>query len=652
MLRASLVFFALLSLSATNLAQSKVPSWLQQALSLNVPSYDKSVPAVALHDERQVTLQPDGKLIVTDYYAVKILNKDGKRSAILKAFYLSSATKVKEINAWLVKSDGSVTKYDKKDVIDIISDPDDVYNEGRVKVIDASDSAGIGDVFGYTVTTEEVPLFYQDVWMFQDRLPTLFSSYSLTLPKGWKAISLTFNYPSQIEPKVNGTVYTWQLRNLPPIPPEPSSPSIRNLAPKIAVNYMPDDGSQAVNKAFADWIDVSRWATSIFEPQLIVDDAIASKAKELTANAQTEFEKIKAIAKYVQNLQYISIDIGVAYGNGYKPRPSNLVLARGYGDCKDKSNLMRALLKAIKIDAYPVVIYSGDPTLVRKEWASPMVFNHCIIAIKVGDETKAETIIEHPKLGRLLLFDPTDPHTILGDLPDYLQGGYALIIAGSDGDLTKMPVTSLESNLLERNIEVTLLPDGTLKGKIIEKAKGQVSASFRREYKENSPQAYKKIIEGWLTQGTSGVTLENLKIQDNETVFQIEVDFVINGYAQSMLDRLLVFKPLIVGRKGKTPLTATERKTPLEINQVAIDETIIYELPNGFAIEELPEPLNLESHFGKYSIKLEPKENKLFLRKSVRTNWAVFPANEYGKVKDFFSKIANAEESPVILARK
>ncbi|MFN3329523.1 MAG: hypothetical protein ACK419_01185, partial [Pyrinomonadaceae bacterium] len=299
-----------------------------------------------------------------------------------------------------------------------------------------------------------------------------------------------------------------------------------------------------------------------------------------------------------------------------------------------------------------VVIYSGDPTLVRKEWASPMVFNHCIIAIKVGDETKVETIIEHPKLGRLLLFDPTDPHTILGDLPDYLQGGYALIIAGSDGDLTKMPVTSLESNLLERNIEVTLLPDGTLKGKIIEKAKGQVSASFRREYKENSPQAYKKIIEGWLTQGTSGVTLENLKIQDNETVFQIEVDFVINGYAQSMLDRLLVFKPLIVGRKGKTPLTATERKTPLEINQVAIDETIIYELPNGFAIEELPEPLNLESHFGKYSIKLEPKENKLFLRKSVRTNWAVFPANEYGKVKDFFSKIANAEESPVILARK
>ena len=82
---------------------------------------------------------------------------------------------------------------------------------------------------------------------------------------------------------------------------------------------------------------------------------------DLTAGAKTELEKIQAIGKFVQNLQYISIDIGVGYGNGMKPRPSDLVLGRGYGDCKDKANLMRAMLRALKIEAYPVVIYSGDP---------------------------------------------------------------------------------------------------------------------------------------------------------------------------------------------------------------------------------------------------------------------------------------------------
>src|SRR5690606_28324525 len=124
---------------------------------------------------------------------------------------------------------------------------------------------------------------------------------------------------------------------------------------------------------------------------------------------------------FVQNLQYISIDIGVGYGNGYKPRPSSTVLARGYGDCKDKANLMGAMLKALKIDAYPVVIYSGDPNFVREAWPSPKQFNHCIIAVRVSDATKSPAVITDPKLGRLLIFDATDPYTPVGDLPDYLQ---------------------------------------------------------------------------------------------------------------------------------------------------------------------------------------------------------------------------------------
>ena len=73
------------------------------------------------------------------------------------------------------------------------------------------------------------------------------------------------------------------------------------------------------------------------------------------------------------------------------------MLAKAYGDCKDKANLMRAMLKTVGITAYPVFIYSGDATLVREEWPSPTQFNHCIIAMKVGDETQAPTVVQHPR---------------------------------------------------------------------------------------------------------------------------------------------------------------------------------------------------------------------------------------------------------------
>src|SRR5690606_12941250 len=187
---------------------------------------------------------------------------------------------------------------------------------------------------------------------FQGRLPVLRGRYSLQVPSGWTASSVTFNAP-EIKPQVSGSTYTWEMNNLKPITWEPMSPSVANLAPEIAVNYGPPD---AKGKSFPDWKAISTWATPLYQPQLIVDDAVAGKARELAGNARTELEIIQAIGTFVQNLQYISIDIGVGYGNGYKPRPSSTVLARGYGDCKDKANLMGAMLKALKIDAYPVVI--------------------------------------------------------------------------------------------------------------------------------------------------------------------------------------------------------------------------------------------------------------------------------------------------------
>src|SRR5919202_1263755 len=112
-----------------------------------------------------------------------------------------------------------------------------------------------------------------------------------------------------------------------------------------------------------------------------------------------------------QKVQYIAIQTGLGQGGGYRPHASTEVFAKSYGDCEDKANLMRAMLKADGIQSYLVAIYAGDPSYVREEWASPGQFNHCIIAVRVSDETQAPTIVQHPKLGRLLIFDATDDDT-------------------------------------------------------------------------------------------------------------------------------------------------------------------------------------------------------------------------------------------------
>lgn len=646
------LLFAILLGSQIALADD-APSWLKHASSLPVPGYEKDVPAVVLQDEQQVSLSNDGKLTTTENFAVRVLSREGKRTAIARAFYLVSAGKVRDIQAWVIRPGGTVKEYDKKNVLDIISDPDDVYNEGRIKVIDASDDVDTGYVFGYTIVSEDSALFYQDSWAFQDRLPTLISRYALNLPSGWTASSITFN-TNEVKPQVNGTSYTWEMRDLAPIKWEPASPSPVNLSPRIVINYMPDPKSMSVGRVFADWKDVSRWATAMHEPQVIIDDNIAGKARDLTANAKNEFEMIRAIGAYVQGLQYISIDIGVGYGNGYKPRSSSLVMGRGYGDCKDKANLMRALLKSLKIDAYPIAIYSGDPNFVREQWASPRQFNHCIIAVKVSDATTAPTVISHPNLGRLLIFDATDPYTPVGDLPDYLQGSRALIIAGDSGGLATMPLVPAENAMLERKIEATINVEGGIAGKIEERAKGQTSAMFRRELREMSASDYRKGLEGWLTRSATGTQLTKFTTQDRpeNAAFDLDVEFSAPRYAQIMQGRLFVFKPVMVGRRRDLDFTETKRTSPIEIDSTAMTEVATFTLPDGFVVDETPNAVDLTSAFGAYSTKYEIKGKQLVFTRTLKTNRSLIPADKYDTVRSFYAKIRDAEQSPVVLIKK
>jgi hypothetical protein len=633
-------------------AVDDVPAWLSQLRGLQVSGYNKDVTAVVLQNDCVVTVGSDGKTTTTRTYAVRLLTREGRKEAVVVHPYLVSSGKVREIKGWIIRADGTAKSYGKDEVLDQIADPDDIYNEYRLKIIDASGEADAGAIFAYQVTSEESPLFDQDLWFFQDNLPTLWSRYTLNLPSGWKADSITFNR-AKVEPVVSGTNYTWEVRNMSPIPAEPESPSVKNLVPHLAVSYAPT--ANATNfRVFKDWTEVSLWNTQLNDSAVIVDDAIAIKARELTADSKTELDRIRAIGTFVQNLQYISIDIGVGKGNGYRPRPSTLVLQRGYGDCKDKANLMRALLKALKIEAYPVAIYSGDRTFVRREWASPSQFNHCIIAVKVSGETNASTVITDPTLGRLLIFDATDPYTPVGDLPSYLQGSLALIIAGSDGKLLKMPVTSPESNGMNRQVEMTIESNGDLSGVIREDSIGQSASNARQMFRAVPVANYNKIIEGWIVRGISTARVGRITPLDKsvENQFSLDVELKAPVYGQLMQSRLLVFKPVVVDRLNSLSLTDNNRTHPIIIEANAFNETATFKLPADFVVDETPDAVNLDTPFGKYSTSYEVKGGSLIFKRSLILNSLTIPVEKYASVKDFFVKIRSAEQSPVVLLKK
>jgi hypothetical protein len=650
MIGRGLLLLVLVVSAGSTVFADDAPSWLRQAAGMQVPSFDKKVNAVVLVDDSTITVNEDGQIVTIWNYAVRILNREGRGEAIAAIGYETDIGKVKDLHAWLIKASGQTKNYGKDQVIEQ-ANPNDVYDESRVRKIVAVDDAEPGSVFGYQITTETRPFFYQSTWYFQDSNPVVSSRLSVVVPSGWKTSSVTFNH-ANVQPTTSGNTYTWELRDLPPLEREPASPTLTNLVPRVAIKYFPAEGTRNPGvRAFDQWSDVSRWYSELSDSQAKPDDRIAAKARELTLNAKTELDKIRLIGTYVQNIQYISIQIGVGR---WRPHAATDVLAKAYGDCKDKANLMRALLSSLNLQSYPVLIFSGDSTYVRETWVSPNQFNHCIIAIKVSDDTKAATVITHPALGRLLIFDATDDDTPVGDLPEDEQGSLALIAAGDSGSLVKMPETPSEANSVDRQIDASLSADGTVNASIRERAIGQRAVDYRRRFRRLSRPEYVGMIENWVTNGATAARVSKVDPVDRsvEGRFDLDVDFSAIAYAQNMQNRLLVFRPTLVSRRDFLLLTDPVRRHPVVLDSHVFSETVQVKLPAGFEVDELPEALKLDVPFGSYQTTYQVKGDQLIYTRTLVQHAATIRADQYQSVRNFFERIRASEQSPVVLARK
>lgn len=649
-----MAFAAVIFLPLAALADGP-PAWLQQAALVPTPSFEiKNVPAVVLLNDESVVVGSDGTILRTTRYAVRILEREGRREALASVIYQTDSDKVRDISAWLIRRSGPAKEYGKKETVDMALVDNDLFNEARRKFISAVDDADVGDVFGYETVHEERTVFSQFQFLFQDDLPTVQSRFNLTLPNGWRAESVTFNH-QKLEPAVSGQTFRWELRDLKPIRREAGSPSWSSLAPRLAVSFFPEQATATGLKTFANWQDVARWMSEIEDPQMTIDDALASKARDLTANAKTEFEKLQAISRYVQGLQYISIQVGTGRGGGYRPRSATEVFAKSYGDCKDKANLMRAMLSVLKMEAYMVSITADDPAYVRAEWPSPHQFNHCIIAIRITDATQVPSVVVHPKLGRLLIFDATDPYTPIGDLPEDEQGSLALIDHKDTDALIRMPVMPAESNRLNREIEASLSPTGAITGFVSEKTNGQSARRERARLKGLSAADYNRAIESWISRGASGAKALKVAPTDDhqQGTFDLKVEFSAPSYGQVMQDKLMVFKPAIIGRLDRFALSNSEKRlNPFMIDSTSYSESVKIKLPEGFVVDEMPEPASMQTPFGTYSVKYRVNGDVLHFDRALTLNRAEIPADKFQSVMDFFGRVHAAEQSPVVLVRK
>jgi hypothetical protein len=649
------VLFAVWALGAPRLARAgDAPQWMHALSSVPLPAHDEKTDAVMLYSEEILSVQGNGKIKRIERRAFKILRPDGRKYGKIFADF-DSETKIISIHGWCIPAQGKDYEVKDKDALETalfgVQDGE-LMTDLKTKVLTIP-AADPGNIIGYEIEQEVRPYVLQDVWAFQrEGTPIREAHYTLQLPAGWEYKATWLNY-AKAEPSSTGSNQSqWVVKDVEGIRPEYDMPPREGVAGQMIVSLFPPGGSQ--NKGFGDWTDMGKWESGLAQGRRDASQDIKQKVTELTAGKTAQLEKMRALAQFVQrDIRYVAIQLGIG---GWQPHPAPEIFTHKYGDCKDKATILSTMLKEIGVTSYYVSVNTERGTVTPATPATRW-FNHEILAIRLPDgleDASLLAVFPHAKLGRLLIFDPTDDMTPFGQLRGALQANFALLVTPEGGELMELPKLPAQLNGVQRTAKLSLNPTGTLSGEVREVRVGDRAAAQRAALRSVTKDADRiKPVESLLansltTYSLTKASVTNLNQMDQPFIF--DYSLVAQNYAKTAGNLLLV-RPRVIGNKSSGLLETKEpRKYPVEFEGTSRDtDSFEITLPQGYEVDDLPPPIHAEYSFASYESKTEANGNVLRYTRTFEVKETSVPLSKVDDLRKLYRIIANDERSTAVL---
>jgi transglutaminase-like putative cysteine protease len=634
-------------------ANSNAPSWMHAQVGIALPAYDEKTDAVLLYSATDVTVLSAAKIRTHVREVYKILRPEGRERGTV-AVSFNPDRKITSLHGWCIPVQGKDYEVKDKDAIDVAAPAEGGYlvldTRYRLLRIPASD---VGNIVGYEYEVEEQPFFLQDIWDFQGIDPVRESHYALQLPPGWVFKASWLFHPEVKPDEGSGDILQWAVSDVKEIRHEPDMPPLSGVAGKMIVSFFPAGGTSQKNE-FANWADMGNWYENLISGRMATSEPIKQEVATLTVGKTALLAKMQAIAGFVQHdIRYVGIELGIG---GFQPHAAPDVFSHRYGDCKDKATLMHTMLREIGVDSYHVLINTERGSITR-ETPAHSEFDHVILAIKLPDEVTDPSLIavtKHPKLGRILFFDPTNELTPFGQIGGYLQANYGLLVTPEGGDLVELPQQPSAMNSIERVGKLTLDANGMLKGDVKEMRVGDRARSERGELRTITKSADRiKPIESLLAASLSSFQIESaslVNLDRTDQPFGFNYSFQSGNYAK-LAGNLLLVRPRVLGSKSSGILETKEpRKFPLEFDGPSRDtDSFDITLPPGYEVDELPPPMDLEYSFGSYHSKTEASGQVLHYVRALEIKELSVPVSKMDELKQFYRMIASDERNTAVL---
>jgi hypothetical protein len=637
-----------------------LPSWLTE-LDVTLPSEpwqprsDASTPmpggepavAVVLYAQTAITVEPSGKLLRRQRTLLQILRPDGRRYGTTQVVD-GPERRIILLRGWCRTPEGKQFESKAEDIVD--TSPQAALESDRHLKMLHMQGAVVGSIVAFDVEQEFESSKWIDNWQFQDLIPVQQAHLLLQLPPDWGYQVSWLNH-SPVAPVARGSGRSeWVVENVPGIQLEQHMPALQGIAGRAVLSVKPPAGN------IDAWSDIGSWYSELTEGRRLASPEIKQRVAELTAGSQTIVAKMQALTEFVQqNIRYLAVELGIG---AYQPHPAAEVFSRQYGDCKDKATLMIAMLHEIGVESYYVIVNTGRG-VITDSTPPGLGFNHVILAIRLPDGVEYEScgaLVKHPKLGPLLIVDPTNEFIPLGNLSGSLQGSYGLLVAPGVSELIQLPRLPSRANAIKRVAKMILDSDGTLQGEVQESWVGEAAAMQRTEGRlANQATDQIKPVEAQIASSFASVQIlkaavGNLRRIEQPVIWRYSLQAA--GYAK-VADDLLILRPRILGSKATGFLeTGKPRALPIEL-EYPEEDTDQFEitLPAGYVSDFLPPAIDMDYPFGSYHSKTELAGNVLRYSRTFTLKESSIPAEQAEDLRHFYRIISTDERASAVVKR-
>lgn len=630
------LLFALWSTQPSLAKDTKYP------VSEIAPHLMQNVDVVVREDHMKFTIHEKNRATWRVRIVATILNENGKRYAEEVVGYdkLSKITQFQgasyDANGALIRKLKSSEIYDQS-----AFDGFSLYSDNRLKAANLTYGQ-----YPYTVEFEYevefkflfyIPGFYV---VSGERVSVENGSYVLEFKPDLRPKFKTLNLdakPEETKLKDGKTALSWSFKDIKPVVFDPLGPNQQELVPQIIASPSTFEFGGYEGKSDS-WEEFGQWIISLNKGRDVLPEDVKLKVKELTANLKTPEEKIKAVYEYMQNkTRYVSIQMGIG---GYQPFEASVVEKTGYGDCKALSNYMVSLLQSVGIKSNYVLINAGRNNSKMREDFPSTQFNHAVVMVPNERDTLW-----------LECTSQTNPFAYMGT---FTGDRRALAITETGAKVVSTPKYPAEVNVQTRTANVEIQPDGNGKATVTTRYSGlQYESDGLSFILDNQFDEQKKWVERNTEIPSFNInTFKMANYKNRNPTAVVTLDLQLNRYASANGKRL--FLPAnLMNKTTFIPPKADDRKTDMVIKMGFVDmDTIIYQVPESLYPEGVPEPISIESKFGKYEASFKLDQGKVVYTRRLKIKEGTYPKESYNDYIEFRKKINKADNTKVVFVGK